>query len=656
MTQLQTPDDLVLAGPILRRANQTKVAFWLALREPAKARVTFCTSDGKDIKVTLKEDTDECRLLKAGDHLYYLMIDITLPDALPVDCWIDYKIELGQRINGRLKWQNICPRGSDLFYDGRKSLGFEIPSRVSSLLHGSCRKPHHGSNDGLVETDRLIQRIIHSDYEDENLPAWPSMLVLTGDQIYADDVAGPMLSAIHQVIDQLGMNTEMMAELDGNGVTDSDCLFDHPDCFYNRQNILPKTEGTRQLLDMFFEGVKKPIFTSDHAHNHLITLSEHLVMYLMVWSPVLWKDLDLETIPQGLSTDMAALYRDEQKTIEDFITGLRKVQRVLAHLPVAMIFDDHDVTDDWNLNRQWEEAVYANPFSKRMVGNALTAYLINQGWGNCPEGFSDDMFAELSTILEKPGSMEHEDFIDELLKFEGWEYTWKNSPPLIVIDTRTRRWRSESSEVKPSGLLDWEAITDLQQRLKDQNNVLLVSPAPIFGVKLIETIQRIVTWLGKPLVVDAENWMAHPGTANSILNVFMHRKTPQNFVILSGDVHYSFVYDVELRRRTGGPDIWQITSSGLKNEFPNKLLHILDVMNKWLFAPKSPLNWFTKRRHMRIIPRKPEGHADGQRTLNGSGIGLVELDADGKPWRIRQFQADGSPIGFDRMESHARQE
>ena len=78
---------------------------------------------------------------------------------------------------------------------------------------------------------------------------------------------------------------------------------------------------------------------------------------------------------------------------------------------------------------------------------------------------------------------------------------------------------------------DWEAITDLQHTLRGHHSVLLVSAAPIFGVKLIETIQRVFTWLGKPLVVDAENWMAHPGTAGAILNVFRHPRTPQHFVV-----------------------------------------------------------------------------------------------------------------------------
>lgn len=97
--------------------------------------------------------------------------------------------------------------------------------------------------------------------------------------------------------------------------------------------------------------------------------------------------------------------------------------------------------------------------------------------------------------------------------------------------------------------------------------------------------------------------------------------------LLSGDVHYSFVYDVELRGRRRGPEAWQITSSGVRNAFPERLLIVLDLLDHWLFAPCSLLNYFTRRRRLRIRPRKPEGAAKGRHLLNGSGVGLVELDA-----------------------------
>ena len=55
---------------------------------------------------------------------------------------------------------------------------------------------------------------------------------------------------------------------------------------------------------------------------------------------------------------------------------------------------------------------------------------------------------------------------------------------------------------------------DLQQELLGQSKVIIVSPAPMFGVKLIEAVQRTATLIGGSLLVDAENWMAHPGAAN----------------------------------------------------------------------------------------------------------------------------------------------
>lgn len=42
-----------------------------------------------------------------------------------------------------------------------------------------------------------------------------------------------------------------------------------------------------------------------------------------------------------------------------------------------------------------------------------------------------------------------------------------------------------------------------------EDAVLPVAPAPIFGVKIIELIQRIFTTFGYSLAVDAENRMGH---------------------------------------------------------------------------------------------------------------------------------------------------
>jgi hypothetical protein len=644
----------VLAGPILRRVTTNRVAFWFALSVVANARVTFSVDNAVVFSTELNPESDGYTVLKVGEKLSYLLLDLSLKQPLPEDCWISYQVDLNFQDSPDSCWSSTTQLDPDLCYPGRSTPGFMIPSRIASVLHGSCRKPHHDSGDGLVQAERMLGSILANiDAGDATETAWPSMLVMSGDQIYGDDVAGPMLHAIHQLLERLELPAEALNSLELEDVSDSSSLYVHADSYYRRENLLPKLEHNKALLDTFFSGVEKPIFTTDTSANHLITLGEYLAMYLLVWSPIPWQLINID-MPELLNASEKMLWGKESSVLTDFVEGLPDVRRLLAHIPVAMIFDDHDITDDWNLNRHWEEAVYGHPFSQRVVGNGLLAYLINQGWGNSPEDFDKPLLKKVSHALTKPGEGDYDVLIEELLSFENWSYEWPTSPPMIVLDTRTRRWRSESSAHKPSGLLDWEALTDLQRSLRGHSSVLLVSTSPIYGVKLIEVIQRIFTWFGKSLMVDAEYWMNHPGTANGILNVFRHPKTPQNFVVLSGDVHYSFVYDVELRGSNQGPDIWQICSSGLRNNFPKRLLSRLDYLNRWLYSARSPLNWFTKRRNMRIIPRKPDGESSGRRLLNAAGIGLVELDEQGRPWRIRQLVADGKAVSFTRVEDESR--
>ena len=58
-------------------------------------------------------------------------------------------------------------------------------------------------------------------------------------------------------------------------------------------------------------------------------------------------------------------------------------RKVLAHLPSFMIFDDHDVTDDWNFSRKWVEIVHDKSDLYEMwpkrITDALVAYWIYQG-------------------------------------------------------------------------------------------------------------------------------------------------------------------------------------------------------------------------------------------------------------------------------------
>ncbi|WP_456024400.1 alkaline phosphatase D family protein [Pseudomonas protegens] len=610
----------VLAGPLLRRLEPTRVVMWLVGTRPLA--LTLRLQGVGDIPL----DAEKCTVIPVGRHAFVHLIDVSLDNALPCDTRIDYDL-LIDNTSGITDW------AAHLLYGDAVSPNFVLRSRIDQLLHGSCRKPHHPAADGLLCVDQLLA----TETDPQQRPA---LLMMSGDQVYADDVAGPMLRAIHALIERLGLFDE---HLEGAVVSDSAKLYEHPASYYHRADLLPALESNETLRERFFGGARKPIFTSSSADNHLVTFAEVMAMYLLVWSPTAWSLIN----PQApeLTPERLKRYTLEQTRIDAFKTGLSKVARALAHLPSLMIFDDHDITDDWNLSAQWEETAYGHPFSKRIIGNALIAYMLCQGWGNNPDAFKDVLAKTLG--LSASGNDQYldspvqDDLIDDLLRFQHWHFVLPTSPALVVIDTRTRRWRSEMALKQPSGLLDWEALSELQQELLDHPSAIIVSPAPIFGVKLIETVQKVFSWCGYPLLVDAENWMAHRGAAQVILNIFRHSRTPGNYVVLSGDVHYSFVYEVLIRHRKAGPRIWQITSSGIKNEFPKTLLEWFDRLNRWLYSPRSPLNWFTKRRRMRIVPYTPEHAEAGERLWNSAGIGQVFFNEQGQPREIIQHNSNG---------------
>lgn len=622
--------DTIIAGPILRHVSATQMCLWLVTSQDMDIKVLLCDQNKNNIWQQVL-NSEQKKTIKVGKHAFIQQLDIRIEHALPLEQTIYYDIQLNQD-NTFTGLAHLLP---DISYDNCDLPSFEIKPKVNELYHGSCRKPHHPGDDALVRLDNLIGERVGSKL------ARPSLLMMSGDQIYADDAAGPMLVAIHQVMNMLGLFDE---QWHGSIANNSQALLAHPHCYYQRELLLPHDEANQKLYETFIAAKRKPIFTSVNARNHLISLSELIAMYLLVWSPSLWRLVDFSD--HNISTEFLAKYEQEKNVIEHFVKGLAKVRRALAHLPVYMIFDDHDVTDDWNLTRGWEETAYGHPFSKRIIGNALIAYWLCQGWGNNPDNLAL-LSEQAQQHFQDQGVKEHDKLVDMMLKWNHWHYCLDTQPKVVVLDTRTQRWRSESKLNKPSGLMDWESLCELQQELINQPSVIMVSAAPIFGVKLIETVQKIFTFFGQALMVDAENWMAHKGTAEVILNVFRHFKTPPHFIILSGDVHYSFFYDVTLRFRRSSPQITQFTCSGLKNEFPRKLLSWFDYLNQVLYARRSPLNWFTQRRNMSIKVRHPNKHI-GKTLVNQSGLGYLHLDDNSEIVSAKILAANGKDVEFQK--------
>jgi hypothetical protein len=243
-----TPLPSVLVGPLLRRLEPKRLVMWLVGSRPLA--LTLRLVGVADLPL----DATRCTVVPVGRHAFVHLIDVPLDTALPLDAAIDYDL----LVDGA----GIAEWAPHLVYGAAQCPSFVVHSRIDQLVHGSCRKPHYPANDGLLCVDRLLA---------QSPEQRPALLMMSGDQVYADDVAGPMLRAIHALIERLGLFEEC---LEGAVVEDSAKLYQHPASYYHRADLLPALESNETLRERFFGGARKPIFTSSSADNHLVTFSE----------------------------------------------------------------------------------------------------------------------------------------------------------------------------------------------------------------------------------------------------------------------------------------------------------------------------------------------------------------------------------------------
>ena len=197
------PDTLpaVITGPLLRRLEPRRLVIWLMGSRVLALSLKLIIPQGETRTIDL--DTTHCQVVPVGRHAFIHLIDVQLDDALPLDVAIGYDLLIDNI--GIAEW------APHLLYAENQPPNFVLHSRIRQLVHGSCRKPHHRADEGLLCVDRLLAEA-HTPTER------PALLMMSGDQIYADDVAGPMLRAIHALIARLGLFDEY---LEGAVVDDS---------------------------------------------------------------------------------------------------------------------------------------------------------------------------------------------------------------------------------------------------------------------------------------------------------------------------------------------------------------------------------------------------------------------------------------------------
>jgi hypothetical protein len=387
---------LLLCGPILRKVEPETVTVWVALKTEKKVWLevyeNISATSTPDLKKLLEGDRKTIRL---GDHLHIVAVTAKLISGqTKMSSGKLYYYNLFLTDPGAASHSpgdtNLEPPGLtpyEIHYAhepeelGPHSEHIHLPSFCLApedlnhlrIVHGSCRKTHAEGLDALPGIDAMI-------LSDRFTPdKRPHYLFLTGDQFYADDVSPILLYLLMDAEEALLGIVEYLPvikkpTLSRNG---------------NAGNLLP---WQREILE------DKGGYTS-REKNHIATAGEYISLYLLGWSDIFWDDEfpAFEDVYSAEKENSPAYnlqgYKQDLDSLTKFRDGLAKVRRAMANIPTYMIFDDHDVTDDWYMTFDWCKNTLSTKLGRRLILNGLLSYSLFQAWGNTPELFfeTDDL-------------------------------------------------------------------------------------------------------------------------------------------------------------------------------------------------------------------------------------------------------------------------
>jgi hypothetical protein len=267
---------------------------------------------------------------------------------------------------------------------------------------------------------------------------------------------------------------------------------------------------------------------------------------------------------------------------------------LLSTLASSMIFDDHDIRDDWNTSHTWRQQMAAIPWWHDRIVGGLSSYWVYQHLGNLsPEDRAEDVvWQHIRSRQDAGDDSDLGAYFDEFgarSNDSPHSYRWSHARDLgrtrlIMIDSRASRVLSPHDR----WMLDDAEMAWLDERIRgDSDQLLLGTSLPFLlapGLHQLEAWNEAVSsgaW-GRRFArsgerirqgLDLEHWAAFEQSfrrvADMVIEVADGNRgwAPANIVFLSGDVHHSYVAEVE---RSAGSRVLQTVCSPIRNPMPRR--------------------------------------------------------------------------------------
>ncbi|MGC5050617.1 alkaline phosphatase D family protein [Micromonospora sp. DT48] len=483
----------LLIGPLLRRVVGTRATVWVETTAPSV--VTVRTADGA---------SGTAPTFSAYEHHYALVV----VDGLTPDSTTRYEV----LVDDRVVWPLPESRFPPSVIRTRAADDRDQPVR---LLFGSCREATPHATTRKLPPDALdayARRVM----AESDPAALPDLLVLLGDQVYAD-------------------------------------------------------ETSRTVKRLLRRRRRRP---ADAPSDQVVSFDEYTKLYLESWSDP-------------------------------------EIRWLLSTMPSVMIFDDHEIIDDWNTSASWRADMREQPWWAERITSGLASYWVYQHLGNLSpdEIAADPVFAKVSAaedateVLREFGARvdTEADLAHDTERWQAVQYQWSYSldlgrTRLVMLDNRCSRVLLPGRRAMlPPG--EWSWFVDRAHGGYDHlvvgSSLPWLLPPGIHHVeawneKLADSPRPWVARLGEQLRrgLDLEHWAAfrrsfdalaelfarigggEPGTPDDRKGAGPAYPPPASISVLSGDVHHSYVARVRFADPTVRTPVHQLTCSPIHNQVP----------------------------------------------------------------------------------------
>jgi hypothetical protein len=273
------------------------------------------------------------------------------------------------------------------------------------------------------------------------------------------------------------------------------------------------------------------------------------------------------------------------------------IRWLLSTVPTTMIFDDHDVHDDWNISWRWVQEMRERPWWEARITGAFMSYWIYQHLGNLsPPELAEEEMLKLVRGDDDAGlrlrQAAHK--WDRESAASRWAYYRDfGDTRLLVLDSRAARVLVDGKREMVDDE-EWDWIVDHSVGAFD--HLIIASTLPVFMPRGIHHLQawnealcagrwgRMVADLSERLrrAVDLEHWSAFNKSFERLCDWLRRIGTgagnlpaPASILILGGDVHCAYVSEVDLRTRDRACRVFQIVCSPFRNPLSPKERRII---------------------------------------------------------------------------------